>query len=166
MATQELAIPTHLGSVKVRQFGTGRRLVIALQGKSAQEDVIDEWVPTATALAADAGHCVLLPNLHSNPHSAPGTVNSTDVDKIICAFFHFFEATEAILMGKSWGGGEALMFAAQHPEMVTKLILVAPSLVDVTFIPKVATLPIALFWVPTPALTLLQPRLLPPRPEF
>ena len=64
MAAVQLA--THLGPVDALDFGcAGAPLVLCIQGKSANLDVITEWEPAARELAT-VGLRVLLPNLHSD----------------------------------------------------------------------------------------------------
>ena len=142
----DLQLETDLGPVDARSFGPPEGpLVVAIQGKSANLDVVTEWEPAARELAA-AGLRVLLPNLHSNAATKPGAVASADVEKILLCIYERAGASRAVVMGKSWGGGEAISFAAAHPEMVRMLVLVAPSLADMSLIARVARLPTTLFW--------------------
>ena len=141
------ALQTDLGEVDVYEFGTPdpKRLVVAIQGKSSSLDVIREWFTTADALAA-AGWHVALPNLHSNERTKPGEIGSADVQKLIRGIYAKHGVESAVVMGKSWGGGQAVEFAAANPDMVTRLVLVAPALSDTTLIERIARLPTALFW--------------------
>ena len=105
-----LELATHLGGVDALEFGSrGAPLVVALQGKSANPDVIAEWVPAARLLAG-AGWRVVVPNLHSNELTKPGAVASKDVTQVVRDIIlseHNCGASCAVVMGKSWGGGEA-----------------------------------------------------------
>jgi len=144
-----LELATHLGGVDALEFGSrGAPLVVALQGKSANPDVIAEWVPAARLLAG-AGWRVVVPNLHSNELTKPGAVASKDVTQVVRDIIrseHNCGASCAVVMGKSWGGGEAVAFAAAHRAMVVALVLVAPSLSDVSLLQQVREMPISLFW--------------------
>lgn len=144
---QPITMQTDLGTVDVYEFGTPRpeKFVVAIQGKSSNLDVITEWFATAHTLAA-AGWHVALPNLHSNELTKPGVIGSADVQKIILGLYSKHGVQLAVVMGKSWGGGQAVEFAASHPEMVTRLVLVAPALADMTLIERIARIPTALFW--------------------
>ena len=120
-------LDTALGPVEARTFGKkGAPLVLCIQGKSPKTDVVQEWYPAATALAA-RGRFVVVPNLHSNPRTKPGDVRSFDLQAILMGVCSRFGAEQAAVLGKSWGGGEALLFAATHPHLVTHLVMVAPS---------------------------------------
>lgn len=144
MAAVQLA--THLGPVDALDFGcAGAPLVLCIQGKSANLDVITEWEPAARELAT-VGLRVLLPNLHSNAATKPGFMASVDTEKLLLGIYEHAGATSAVIMGKSWGGGEAVAFAAAHPMMVRMLVLVAPSLTDTSLIARIARLPAVLFW--------------------
>ncbi|EOD14562.1 hypothetical protein EMIHUDRAFT_461511 [Emiliania huxleyi CCMP1516] len=144
-----LELATHLGGVDALEFGPrGAPLVVALQGKSANPDVIAEWVPAARLLAG-AGWRVVVPNLHSNELTKPGAVASKDATQVVRDIIrseHNCGASCAVVMGKSWGGGEAVAFAAAHRAMVVALVLVAPSLSDVSLLQQVREIPICLFW--------------------
>ena len=141
-----LQLPTHLGPVDALVFGArGAPLIVALQGKSANLDVITEWEPAAQVLAED-GYCVVVPNLHTNELTKPGTVASADVQRIVRGICDYCGAKSVVIMGKSWGGGEAVLFAAAHAEMVDAVVLVAPSLSDMSKIGEIAKLPTVLFW--------------------
>ena len=141
-------LATSLGDVTVQYFGelnAKGEMVVALQGKSPNHDVVTEWEPTCRALAA-AGHFVVLPNLQSNPATKPGTIRPEGVAELVMSAVAHAGARSIALLGKSWGGGEAIMFAASHRTLVSKLVLVAPSLSAPETISQIATLPTLLFW--------------------
>ena len=139
-------LSTSLGNVTAQCFGDPKgELVFALQGKSPKHDVVVEWEAACKALAA-AGHYVILPNLHSNPATKPGIIDSAGVAEICMSAVAHAGATSLLLMGKSWGGGEAVIFAASHRNLVMKLVLVAPSLSSPEKISEIATLPTLLLW--------------------
>ena len=142
----QLQLSTDLGALDALEFGArGSPLVIAIQGKSANLDVITEWEPACRLLAA-SGYHVVLPNLHSNERTKPGTVAASDVQQIIRGIYQHCGAETAVVMGKSWGGGEVVAFAAAHASMVTALVLVAPHLSDVSLLREIANVPTSLFW--------------------
>ena len=146
--TMAARLTTSLGDVMAQFFGQPNsqgEMIVALQGKSANHDVITEWEPTCRALAA-AGHHVVLPDLHSNPSTKPGTIRPEGVAEIVLSAVAQTGATSIALLGKSWGGGEAVIFAAAHRSLVSKLVLVAPSLSVPERISEIATLPTLLFW--------------------
>ena len=81
-------VETHLGPLRVSVFehthkqAQQQRTVLCIQGAAAQVDVIEEWFPAARALTEGASlepTCstmqVLIPDLHSNPKTAPGIFN-------------------------------------------------------------------------------------------
>ena len=140
-------LTTSLGDVTAQCFGDNGRgeIVVALQGKSPNNDVITEWEPTCRALAA-AGHYVVLPDLHSNPSTKPGAIRPEGVAEVVMSAVSQAGATSIALLGKSWGGGEAVIFAAANRSLVSKLVLVAPSLSAPEKISEIATLPTLLFW--------------------
>ena len=109
-------LTTSLGDVSAQFFGeptSKGEIIVALQGKSSNLDVITEWEPTCRALAA-AGHHVVLPDLHSNPSTKPGTIRPEGVAEVVMNAVAQAGATSVALLGKSWGGGEAVIFAAAH----------------------------------------------------
>ena len=92
--------PASTSSVDALEFGTrAAPLVVAIQGKSASLDVIAEWEPACHLLAA-AGFHVVLPNLHSNEHTKPGKVASTDVQQIMHGICLRYDAATVVIMGK------------------------------------------------------------------
>ena len=155
---QSFTFPTHLGDVVGKLFGAalpdcpggpagGTNFVLCVQGKSANHDVVTEWEHTAQELAA-AGWCVILPNLHTNERTKPGTLPAEEVAKILqSALDHNGVKQPVCLLGKSWGGGQATRFAAAFPEKVQRLVLVAPSLDDPTAVAHLSTtVRVRLFW--------------------
>ena len=123
-------LSTPFGDVEATAFGSFApgNFVLCVQGKSPNLDVVTEWKPLASALAA-AGWHVVLPNLHSNELTKPGACSAEDVAKVLLAALLQFDISQpAVLCGKSWGGGITTKFARAHPALISRLILVAPSL--------------------------------------
>jgi len=142
------AFATDFGEVRGRVFGEAAEdnFVLCVQGKSANVDVITEWESTAKALAAE-GWCVILPDLHTNERTKPGSIEPHDVAKVLQAALDHHKVVHPIsLLGKSWGGGQATRFAASHRSQVSKLVLVAPSLDDAAVPAQLPPLPVRLFW--------------------
>eukprot|EP00966_Prymnesium_polylepis_P128118 2962988-Prymnesium_polylepis.1 len=75
---------TPFGEIAATAFGTrgeDDKFVLCVQGKSAKTDVVTEWTYCARGMAA-AGWYVVLPNLHSNEKTTPGTQGAADVARI------------------------------------------------------------------------------------
>ena len=144
-----MKLATPHGDVDATEFGTAApgNFVLCVQGKSANLDVVTEWHTVARALAL-AGWHVILPNLHSNESTKPGACGADDVATVLIAALSQFEiSAKAILCGKSWGGGQATRFAAANPTLISRLILVAPSLDEPAATTQLAAaLPVQLFW--------------------
>ena len=122
------------------------RFVLCVQGKSEKLDVITEWAHSARRLAA-AGWLVVLPNLHSNASTKPGTQRASEVSSILLAALEHFAITKPfVLCGKSWGGGQATQFAAAYPQRISRLVLVAPSLAEPSATQQLSQIPLLLFW--------------------
>jgi pimeloyl-ACP methyl ester carboxylesterase len=130
------------GSVQVREYGSvGCPGVISVHG--ANPSVVWEWERTARELARQ-GMRVLLPNLHSDPATKPSgdakqvlslldllaiqlrneTGSSTEPERLAAPGAE--SAADIVVMGKSWGGGQALRYAARRPSAVKSIVLVAP----------------------------------------
>lgn len=101
-------------------------------GMSSADFIIREWDSLAEACATLGFH-VLLPNLHSNPRTAPRLargIGEEDVNQLLVAVIsaHNKKPNDpVILMGKSWGGAAAAKFAQKHSELVRQLVLVCPA---------------------------------------
>ena len=130
-----LTLDTHLGAVDALEFGPRSSqvdLVLCIQGKSPNTDVVTEWHPLARLLQ-DKSIRVVVPNLHSNEHTRPGTISQEDFDRLVLgALTQLKVKTLLCLCGKSWGGGRCVAFLAEHPTTATSLMLIAPSLKETT----------------------------------
>ena len=128
-----LTLDTHLGVVDALEFGPRSSqvdLVLCIQGKSPNTDVVTEWHPLARLLQ-DKGIRVVVPNLHSNERTRPGTISQEDFDRLVLgALTQLKVKTLLCLCGKSWGGGDAS--PSLHPTAATSLMLIAPSLKETT----------------------------------
>ena len=103
-----------------------------------------EWEKVARELA-QRGQRVLMPNLHSDPEVKPGSGDGSRLAKVLDllvkqlrnetgrpdAEAHYSKqaqpsTADITVMGKSWGGGQALRYTAHRPGIVSQLVLVAP----------------------------------------
>lgn len=130
------------GSVKVREYGSaGCPGIMMVHG--ANPSFVWEWERTARELAR-RGMRVLLPNLHSDPATKPSgdakqvlnlldllaiqlrneTGRATEPERLAAPGAE--SAADIVVMGKSWGGGQALLYAARRPGAVQSIVLVAP----------------------------------------
>ncbi|CAJ1436570.1 unnamed protein product [Effrenium voratum] len=139
---------THLGEVEVQILGpeeSEKPLILALHGMSSADFILREWDAIASQLAGQ-GYRVALPNLHSNPKTAPkmlGGVTETDAAQLLQMLVSELSPLRPIvLMGKSWGGATAAKFAHRHPDLVEKLVLVCPASTP----PLDLRLPLLLLW--------------------
>ena len=130
-----LTLDTHLGAVDALEFGPRSSqvdLVLCIQGKSPNTDVVTEWHPLARLLQ-DKSIRVVVPNLHSNERTRPGTISQEDFDRFVLgALTQLKVKTLLCLCGKSWGGGRCVAFLAEHPTAANSLMLIAPSLKETT----------------------------------
>lgn len=142
-AGQSVNLQTSFGPVACQLVGSeGAQLVVALQG-SAQFNIA-EWDRAANALAhGPNAFRVLLPNFHSNASTAPGAARFETIEKVLLEVLP--KKQRIILAGKSWGGAMAATFAAAHPDLVEKLVLVAPALADKAVLSKLS-MPVFLAW--------------------
>lgn len=108
-----------------RQAGHGPRIVLLVHGLA---DSSRSWRRVATALAARGGVTVIAPDLLGTPGSAAPDAfdytlgaHATLLRDVLIALGH----PRATLVGHSLGGGIALAFAWQFPELVERLVLVA-----------------------------------------
>mmetsp|Transcript_18222 Transcript_18222/g.29108 ORF Transcript_18222/g.29108 Transcript_18222/m.29108 type:complete len:325 (+) Transcript_18222:63-1037(+) len=131
------------GGVVVRTFGSaGCRGVVMIHG--ANPTVVWEWERTARLLAQN-GMRVLIPNLHSDPKTKPSAHGDEAVIQLLDLLAMQLHnesgrpdgsaqdlkrgqqnSGDIIMMGKSWGGGQALRYTAARPSVVHKIVLVAP----------------------------------------
>eukprot|EP00457_Paulinella_chromatophora_P012755 gb/GEZN01012989.1/.p1 GENE.gb/GEZN01012989.1/~~gb/GEZN01012989.1/.p1 ORF type:complete len:264 (+),score=20.10 gb/GEZN01012989.1/:141-932(+) len=160
-----LLFNSHLGKVDVQVFGgkTGD-IVIALHGVNSKPAVRFEW-DTAALKLSQKGYRVLVPQLHSNPNTAPGIRSGISADNLARLLLDLLTActianTDAgrpvhgkpngitcTLLGKSWGGRAAVTFAAMHPSIVNKLAVVCPAVsCSERSLVRALSMPVAVFW--------------------
>jgi pimeloyl-ACP methyl ester carboxylesterase len=124
---------THLGEVSVRIIGENtpdKIPVICLSG--INPGLKDEWVHVGQYLS-ERGYRVSIIDFHSNPMTKPamifGGISDLDVQKIISDSLikNLFNTKKAVILGKSWGGRQAALFASTNPAMVIKLGIICPA---------------------------------------
>lgn len=104
--------------------------VVCLNGINPK--LSSEWLPTAEKLS-QKGHRVIIIDFHSNEKTAPkllwGGISDADVQRIVRdnIIFDEFKAKKVVLLGKSWGGRQASLFAGRYPQLVSKLGLICPA---------------------------------------
>lgn len=102
-----------------KEYGEGKPLVI-LHGLFGS---LDNWFSLAKAFA-DKHHVYLVDqrNHGQSPHTDTHTYEEMAED--VFGFFQEHGLKDAVLMGHSMGGKTAMKFAAKHPELLEKLIVV------------------------------------------
>jgi len=121
-------VATTCGFTRVVRVGQGP-LVVCLHGFAGSAEVFREM----SQWLVDAGHCVLMVDFFGHGHSdSPDIAYSAELfagqlaDVILAqAIAHPFD-----LVAHSMGGSVACRFAAVHPELVRRLVLVSPSIAD------------------------------------
>ncbi len=129
MVMETIFIDTEYANIHAKSAGKqGDPLVLGLHGWSKRNGW-QTWAPLLRPLA-EAGFWVVSVDMPGWGQSVPkipeAMMNDTAVTAVI-QILDGLQASQAVLMGKSWGGGVALEVALQHPERVSKLILTAPA---------------------------------------
>jgi len=107
---------------------TDGRLLLGLHGWS-QRNGWHTWQPLMAPLA-EAGCRVIsidMPGWGQSDTWGGGQLGVTDAQAAVLAVLDGARASQAVLMGKSWGGGIAIATALAHPERVERLVLTAPA---------------------------------------
>ena len=106
-------------SLHYKDYGTGQPMVI-LHGLFGS---LDNWFSLAKAFANDH-HVYLVDqrNHGQSPHTDAHSYAAMADD--LFQFFRQHGLSDAVLIGHSMGGKTAMLFAAAHPELVAKLIVV------------------------------------------
>lgn len=102
-----------------KEYGEGKPLVI-LHGLFGS---LDNWFSLAKAFA-DNRHVYLVDqrNHGQSPHTETHTYEEMAED--LFGFFKEHALNDAVLIGHSMGGKTAMTFAAKHPELIEKLVVV------------------------------------------
>ena len=97
-------------------------------------------------------YTVLAPDFFGHGESAkpPGDYSLGNLAASIRDLLHLLEVERATVIGQSYGGGVALQFAYQFPELCERLVLVDAGGLgrEVSWILRLATLPAAEFVMP------------------
>ena len=104
--------------LKFKKTGHGTPLVIlhGLYGSS------DNWITIGRRL--EDRFTIYIPDLRNHGHSPHATTHTfQDMVDDLVKFFTDHHIEKAIVMGHSMGGKVAMMFAAEYPEFVTRLIV-------------------------------------------
>jgi pimeloyl-ACP methyl ester carboxylesterase len=106
-------------TLNYKEYGQGRPLVI-LHGLFGS---LDNWFSLAKSFA-ETHHVYLVDqrNHGQSPHTATHTYAEMAED--LFGFFAQHGLTDAVMLGHSMGGKTAMTFAADHPELLSKLVVV------------------------------------------
>mmetsp|Transcript_9314 Transcript_9314/g.31149 ORF Transcript_9314/g.31149 Transcript_9314/m.31149 type:complete len:298 (-) Transcript_9314:2865-3758(-) len=117
-----------VGRVEYKEYGRPQSpLIVMIHGASSSTQVVREWERTA-ALLGSRGFLVVLPNFHTNSATRPSSSSATkSIQKVVDRIVEDKSTNSSFtIMGKSWGGGQALRYVAKHENKVHKIVLVAP----------------------------------------
>lgn len=106
-------------------------LVLGLHGWS-QRNGWHTWQPLLAPLG-DAGLCAVsvdMPGWGETPALDHLPLMGARAVDVVIDIMDGLQKAEAVLMGKSWGGGVAINAALAHPQRIKKLILTAPAFRD------------------------------------
>lgn len=124
-------------------------LVLTVHGQNPA--LVHEWEDTKIAQRlAEHGYYVVCCNMHSNARSKPGTLSVDGFVALVDDLLKSLQRDSFVLMGKSWGGRNAVAYAAARPNVVRRLVLSAPAFgmvaeADAPIIAKL-TMPVLLGW--------------------
>ncbi|MFE7408774.1 alpha/beta fold hydrolase [Isoptericola sp. NPDC057559] len=113
------------GRIAYTDAGTGP-LVVAVPGMGDLRSTYDDLVPALVA----AGHRVVVADLrgHGDSDTTFRTHGDVATGTDLVALVEHLDAGPAVLVGSSMGGSAAVWAAAQRPELVRGLVLLAPHL--------------------------------------
>ena len=138
------------GSLSVSAYGDSRdELVLTVHGQNPA--LVNEWEETKIAQSlAERGFYVVCTNMHSNEKTKPGTLSPGGFAAVMDELLAVLQRDSCVLMGKSWGGRNAVAFAAARPKAVRRLVLSAPAFgmdpdADAPIIAKLS-MPVLLGW--------------------
>lgn len=125
----EVRFSTGKGSIFGMAAGPpGGPLLLGLHGWS-QRNGWHTWRPLMAPLA-QAGYRVIsidMPGWGQSDAWGNGPLNEVDAQAAVLAVLDGVGASRATLMGKSWGGGIAIVTALAHPDRIGHLVLTAPA---------------------------------------
>jgi pimeloyl-ACP methyl ester carboxylesterase len=146
MFMEDIWIATAYGKVFAKADGPqDGRLILGLHGYS-QRNGWHTWEPLLAPLA-QAGFRVVSVDMPGWGQSVPtqGQVGGSDAVQCVVQMLDELAVTEAVLMGKSWGGNVAVETAVAHPTRITHLILTAPAVRSPETLAKISQ-PVLLAW--------------------
>jgi len=123
---QEIHLTTPLGTVYGKAAGEpGNPVLLGIHGWS-QRNGWHSWSPLLEPLA-EAGFYAVSVDMPGWGQSMVAGTERVNGSAAAIAILDALQADQAILMGKSWGGGVAIHLALNYPERITHLILTAPA---------------------------------------
>jgi len=145
---EELFLDTAYGRVFAKSVGKASDpLVLGIHGWS-QRNGWHTWEPLMAPLAA-AGWWVVsvdMPGWGQSTAAQPGPLRTEQaVETVLSLLEQLQPGGTAVLLGKSWGGGVALMLALDDPARIDKLILTAPAFRDFARLPDLQQ-PVLMAW--------------------
>ena len=102
------------------QWGNGPKTILALHGVSS---IAHAWDFVGEELADDHRFIAIDQRGHGDSSKPKDGYTADDYSNDILAFIDAFSIRKLILLGHSMGGRNAIVFAAKHPERVSKLII-------------------------------------------
>ncbi len=126
---KDIWIETEYGRVFAKAAGPKNgKLVLGLHGWS-QRNGWHTWEPLMASLA-EAGFRAVSVDMPGWGQSVPtqGQVTGEAAMQCLVQMLDELAVTEAVLMGKSWGGNVAVETAVTYPSFITHLILTAPAI--------------------------------------
>ena len=150
-ADPDATFPTEYVSLHGHQMGFRRAgrgpTLLLLHGIAGSSRT---WVPAMQLL--QQGHAVLAPDLpgHGESDKPPGDYSLGNLAASVRDLLRLLEVERVTVIGQSYGGGVALQFAYQFPELCERLVLVDAGGLgrEVSWILRLATLPAAEFVMP------------------
>jgi len=102
------------------QWGNSSKTILALHGVSS---IAHAWDFVGKKLADDYRFIAIDQRGHGDSSKPEDGYTVDDYSNDILAFINAFSIRKLILLGHSMGGRNAIVFAAKHPERVSKLII-------------------------------------------
>jgi pimeloyl-ACP methyl ester carboxylesterase len=144
---EEVRFSTTRGTIYGMAAGpTGGQLLLGLHGWS-QRNGWHTWQPLMAPLA-EAGCRVIsidMPGWGQSDSWGSRQLGVAEAQAVVLAVLDGARATQAVLMGKSWGGGIAIATALAHPERVGRLVLTAPAFRELARLSQLRQ-PVLLAW--------------------
>ncbi|EKX52966.1 hypothetical protein GUITHDRAFT_101417 [Guillardia theta CCMP2712] len=120
-----------VGRVEYKEYGRPQSpLIVMIHGASSSTQVVREWERTA-ALLGSRGFLYVGPDpwkeiADVQPRKSSSSATKS-IQKVVDRIVEDKSTNSSFtIMGKSWGGGQALRYVAKHENKVHKIVLVAP----------------------------------------